>query len=411
MTPLPRAPRVIFLNRFYWPDVAATGQMLADLAEDLAAAGWQVRVVASQARYAGSGPPLAPRESFRGVEIRRVWSTTAGTGSLAGRLLDYVIYLVGALASALTGPRPDLVVAMTDPPVLAALAVVVARLRGANAVYWVQDVYPDIAAALGVLAPRSLAYRTSATIARWAHRRSDAVIVQGPRMAEVLVAAGANRGRTRVLANWADARSIQPIRPESNPFIREHGLEGQFVVLYSGNAGRGHTFDAVLAAAEELRDDPGITFLFIGGGPQFPSLRAEAARRGLARVRFLDYLPRERLSESLSAAGVALVTESPAVAGLLLPSKTFGILAAARPLLFVGDNASDVAAVVRDADAGRIIAPTDGAALAASIRALRDDPAECARLGANGRQAALAVHDRRVATRRWAEVVRTILDG
>lgn len=404
------APSVVFLNRFYWPDVAATGQMLADLAEDLAAAGWQVRVVTSQSRYAGSGPPLASHEVHRGVTIRRVRSTSSAKGSLLGRLLDYASYLAGAFTATLGGESPDLVVAMTDPPVLAALAVLAARLRGAKAVYWVQDVYPDIAAALGVLPRSSLAYKASAIIARWAHRRSDAVIVQGPRMAQALAAAGADPARTRVLANWADAHAIQPVPTEANSFLDEHNLRGQFVVLYSGNAGRGHTFDAVLGAMELLRDDAGITFVFIGGGPQFPYLQNETARRGLTRVRFMNYLPRERLSESLSGAGAALVTESPSVAGLLLPSKTFGILAAARPLLFVGDPDSDVAAVLRAADAGRIVAPTDPDGLAAAIRALRDDPAECARLGANGRRAALAVHDRRVATRAWSEVVRTITD-
>ena len=402
------APVAVFLNRFYWPDVAATGQMLADLAEDLVAMGWEVRVVASQARYAGDGPPLAPHETHRGVVIRRVRGARVARGSLIGRLFDYLSYLAGAFVASLSGKPPDLVVAMTDPPVLAALAVIIARLRGAKAVYWVQDVYPEIAAALGVLPRTTIAYRLSAAIAGWAHRRSHAIIVQGPAMAEVLVAAGADRARTRAIANWADASAVQPVAPEVNPFIREHGLAGQFVVLYSGNAGRGHTFDAVLTAMERLHEDAGITFVFIGGGPQFPWLKAEAARRGLTRTRFLGYLPRERLSESLSAASVSIVTESPSVAGLLLPSKTFGILASARALLFVGDPGSDVAAVVRAADAGVIVSPDDPDALVAAIRALRDDPAEATRLGANGRRAAVAIHDRRVATREWARVVREL---
>ena len=124
----------------------------------------------------------------------------------------------------------------------------------------------------------------------------------------------------------------------------------------------------------------------------------------------MGYVPRERLSESLSAASVSIVTEHPTVAGLLLPSKTFGILASARPLLFIGDPRSDVAAVVRDAGAGRIVSPDDPAALVAAIRALRADPTECVRLGANGRRAALAVHDRRVATEEWARVVREVTD-
>jgi glycosyltransferase involved in cell wall biosynthesis len=164
----------------------------------------------------------------------------------------------------------------------------------------------------------------------------------------------------------------------------------------------------VLHAARALRAWEEIVFMFIGGGKRYPELRAVAEREGLTNVRFLDYLPRERLSFSLSAASVSLVTEDPEVEGLLVPSKTYGILSSGRPLLFVGSPASDVARIVVEADCGVVISPEDGQGLVKAIVALRYEPARLARLGANARRAAEQTYDRRHATGRWAELVLAI---
>jgi len=158
-------------------------------------------------------------------------------------------------------------------------------------------------------------------------------------------------------------------------------------------------------AARALRAEHDVVFMFIGGGKRFPELRATADREGLRNVRFLDYLPREQLSFSLSAASVSLVTEEPEVEGLLVPSKTYGILSSGRPLIFVGSPASDVAGIVRDADCGLVVSPDDGGGLVRAIAALRHDPVRLATLGANARRAAEQTYDRRHATGRWADLV------
>lgn len=398
------APSAVFLNRFYWPDVAATGQMLTDLAEDLVAQGWDVTVVTGGGDY-GGGRTVLPREEIRaGVRILRVRGTRFGRHRLLGRLLDYVSYLGGATMRVLRLGRRDMVVAMSDPPFLSAVAVIAARLTGARSVYWVQDLFPQIAAKLGVMTERSLAYRVSDRVARALNRRCDLVIALGPRMAESLVAAGARAERTRWVHNWADASAIRPIDATDNPFVRMHDLAGRFVVLYSGNAGRAHPFDAVLHAARALTADHEKIFMFIGGGKRFPELRAAAERENLRNVRFLEYLPREQLCFSLSAASVSLVTEDPQVEGLLVPSKTYGILASGRPLLFVGSPNSDVARIVGENDCGVVVSPQDGEGLARAIVALRNDPERLARMGANARRAAESMYDRRRATERWAEL-------
>lgn len=406
---LPRS--IVILNRFYWPDVAATAQMLTDLAEDLAARGWAVTVITGTTTYDAIGTAGLADEQRNSVRIRRIRGTRFGRNRLVGRMTDYISYLFGATLQLLRVDKPDAIVAMSDPPFVLAPALLVAWLRGTKVVYWVQDLFPQIAAALGVVDANSFVYRCAKRIADSLNRRCDLVIALGPRMATALVEAGAPPSRTNYVHNWADGEAIKPIPNEANDFLREHDLFGRFVVLYSGNAGRAHTFDAVLFAAQSLLSDSRIVFVFIGGGNRIPAIRRAAAERGLHNIRFFDYVPRERLAHSLSAASVSLVTEDPSVVGLLVPSKTYGILASGRPIIFVGSAHSDVGLVVSDASCGVIIAPDDGPALAKTIRDLSNNSGLAAEWGARARQAAEQLYTRSVATDRWMEIVERGLFG
>jgi colanic acid biosynthesis glycosyl transferase WcaI len=400
-------PSIVFVNRFYWPDESATSQLLTDLAEDLAASGWQVSVVTSDGDYRDARIRLPRRGTRNGVHIERVWTTHSGRLRFAGRAADALMFVVGAFVKLLAGSRRDVVVALTDPPMLVVPTVVATRLRGMECVAWSQDVFPDIAGGLGVLRRGGSTYRALAALARAAHASCARVVALGDRMARHLVSAGVDPARVSVVHNWTHVADIRPVPPAANPLASDLGLRNTFVVLYSGNAGRAHAFDAVIDAARSLRHDTGIVFLFVGGGPRVAELRA--ATRELPNVRFSDHVPRARLSELLSVASASLVTERPDVAGLVVPSKTYGILASGRPVLYVGDPQSDVAALVRQHDCGAVFDVDDSAGLAAVIRRWRDTPAERERLGAHAREASLD-YDRGVATARWDSLLRDVVD-
>lgn len=404
-----RRRSILFVNRFYWPDIAATAQQLTDLAEDLAAAGWEVGVLTGSAGY-DAGSTLPPdTESRRGVRIRRVGFGRFSRHGHVGRLVAYAGFLVSCGVRLLRVPKPDIVVALTDPPFLVAVVLAAGRVRGFRTVQYVQDLYPQLAAKLGVLPERGLVYRLLRRCAASLNRRCDAIITLGPRMVRQLVANGAPPERTAFAHNWADASTVRPMPHAENPFRSRHGLEGTFVVQYSGNAGRAHLFDEVLEAARLLRDRNDVVFLFIGGGQKLPGVRAAAEADALDNVRFLPYQERDQLRFSLAAADVALVTENPDVVGMLVPSKTYGILASGRPLLFVGSEESDVARIVRESRCGCVIRPGDGAGLATAILRLKDDAAEAAELGRNGRRAAGTIFDRPQATRRWLDLLASLV--
>jgi colanic acid biosynthesis glycosyl transferase WcaI len=399
---------VVFMNRYYGPEQPATGQLLTDLAEDLAGRGWEVTVLT------GGGPPdgsprLPRRETRNGVRILHLRGRLLGRPYRVRRVLGFLAYLASATLALLRIRRPDAIVAMTDPPLLILPALLAARLRRARTVYWVQGIFPHQAARLGLLRPGSLAERTLHHLARHVHRRCDAMVAPGEGMSEVLLAAGAPRGRLACIHNWADTKGIRPLNPAVSVFRAEHGLQDKFVVLYSGSAARAHTFGAVLDAAWLLRDRQDIVFLFIGGGQELPHLEANVWRYGLENVRFMDHLPADRLADSLSAANVSLVTENPEFTGLRIPSKTYRILASGRPLLFVGSDDSEVARIITSLGCGIVVPYDDGEALAAAVLRLQNSPEETGAMGRQARLAAVSLFNRRTSGDRWHDLLERLM--
>ena len=333
--------------------------MLSDLAFHLAARGWRVEVVTSRQRYGDASARLAPHEIVNGLAVKRVWSTRFGRSFLPGRAVDYATFYASAFVALLrNASRETTIVALTDPPLISVIAAMAAMLRGATLINWTQDLFPEVAEALGMRALRVLR-----GIRNWSLRRARTNVALGELMAKRLPNAV-------VIPNWADD-SLHPVDQ----------LHDRFVVGYSGNLGRAHDASTMIGAMRLLRDDPEIELQITGGGLQLDAIQKE----GLPNVSFADYAPRERLSESLSSADVHLVTLLPLLEGFIVPSKFYGVLAVGRPVLFIGSPEGELARIIRDHDCGLVIEQGDGVGLARSIRDLADDRARARAMGARGR--------------------------
>jgi glycosyltransferase involved in cell wall biosynthesis len=379
--------RILLLNQYYHPDIAATAQLLSDLGESLAARGHQVTAMASARPYAGAGW-LPLRERHRGVDIVRVPATALGRARKLGRTVDYASFLAGLTAPLLAGPRPDLVVALSTPPLVAAMGLLLKRLRGTRLVYWVMDVYPDVALTLGALSPGSPVTRLLGSLGRTLYDGADAIVALDDAMRERLVAGGADPARVEVIDNWPPAvggvDAIGPRDRAANPLRRALHLGDRFTVSYSGNMGLGHDLQTIAQAMRILRDED-MHWLFIGDGPGRATLVDASRALDPARVTFLSYRAREELPDSLTAAHVSLVALDAGLAGLLVPSKLYALLAAGVPIAYVGPASGRVADVIRDHAVGVTIANGDGAGLATALRRLRAAPAEREAMGARAR--------------------------
>lgn len=377
-----RPVRVCFFNRSYWPDTGATGQLLTELAEDLVALhGFDVTVV--------SGPSAngaAEREVRNGVTIVRAAGTQFQPKVFAGRVSNYLSYFGSAVFHALRLPRQDVVVALTDPPVIGLAALAATRGR-APFVFFCQDIFPEVGALVETFRS-ALVDGTLERINRLLVSRADRIVAIGETMAERLRhGKGAAADRIRIIHNWADATAIVP-SPKANPFSVAHGLDRTFVVLHAGNIGLAQNLDMVLDAAALLKDLPDVLFLFIGDGSQRVALGERARERGLDNVRFLPFQPRDQMRWTYASADVCLVSLKAGLSGYIVPSKLYPILAAGRPYIAAVEDTSEAAAITRHHQCGIVTPPGDAAALAAAVKTLAGDPGRCQRMGAAARAAA-----------------------
>jgi len=401
--------RIVFVNRFFFPDQSATSRMLSDLAWHLAHHGLSVCVVTSRQLYSNRLADLPAYAVERGVEIHRVATATRGRGSLAGRALDYgSFYSAAAMELARILKRGDIVVAKTDPPLVSIPVAAVARLKGAVLINWLQDLFPEVAA---VLTPRLLPgwLRTLLLVARdRSLRRARMNVVLGQTMRDRVLARGVDPARVATIPNWADPQEIVPLPAQDSTIRRKLGLEGKFVVGYSGNFGRAHEFGTLVAAASALRADADIAFLMTGAGARSGPLQEAVRGENLSSFCFQDYQPPDLLSDSMAAADVHLVSLLPELEGLIVPSKLYGILAAGRPAVFIGDTGGEVAAVLRAHQCGLSVAVGDAAGLAAQLRALRADPQRLQSMGQRARAASLGQFNCERAAQAWLEMIRRV---
>jgi glycosyltransferase involved in cell wall biosynthesis len=330
---------------------------------------------------------------------------------LIGRGFDYLSFYTSAYRSILAFAQPgDVLVAKTDPPLLCVAAMWAAKRRGLHFVNWLQDLYPELAAQLSVPFVRGPLGRAFLKLRDAALRAADANVVVGERMAEIVRKRGIAPERIRVIPNWCDDEKIQPIAGPDNPLRREWGLEDRFVVGYSGNLGRGHEFETVLAAAGRLRDDQRLCFLFIGGGKKFTDLTHAVRERRLDHLfRFLPYQERNVLKLSLGVPDVHLISLRPELEGLIVPSKLYGIAAAGRPIIAVTAYDGEVARLVRQHNCGVVVAPGEGERLADALRGLRTDLTRLAEMGHYARAMLDAHFTRRHAFAHWQSLFEQVL--
>lgn len=324
-------------------------------------------------------------------------------------MYDYLsFYLFASLALAWRARRGDIVVAKTDPPLISVPMAFVAFLRGAHLVNWAQDIYPEVAVrkrvriALGTLGAMLRALRNSSL------RRAVVNVVLGERMAGQMRSLAGRDAKIEIIHNWADGETIKPLPHAANPLREAWDLSGKLVIEYSGNMGQVHEFETILDAAGKLVDRPEVVFLFVGGGFYRGNIENEARHRNLPNLRFKPYQPREKLSESLGVGDVHLTCLLPSMEGLVVPSKIYGILAAGRPTLHVGDPEGEVASILESAKAGFTIRPGNPDLLVKRILDFAANPALGTELGRNARRTFEARFSKQIAQDRWRRLLREI---
>ena len=392
-----RPPRLLVLNQYYWPGVEATANLLTELCEALAA-DHEVTVLTGAVPEHPQG-----RERRNGVDIVRVHSTAYQRSRLSRRAANYFTYVLGVLRRGLFAERPDLVICMTDPPFIGAIARIVAARFRVPLLVITQDVFPEIAVKLGRLR-NPVVVGALRRLVDPALRSAERVVVIGETMKQRVMEKGVAAERIRVIPNWGDAAGVVP-QPRDNAWAREHRLVKRFVVMHFGNVGHAQDLDTLIRAATFLRDLGDLVVPVIGVGARREELMLLARRLEVDRVRFLPWQPYAERAFPISAADVHVVGLARGLAGYIVPSRLYGILAAGKPVIVAAQPESETAQLVAEVGCGLVVPPGNPYLLAAAIRAAYDGELDLAEMGRLARAFAEAESDRTIAIGRYREVL------
>jgi colanic acid biosynthesis glycosyl transferase WcaI len=381
--------RLVVIPPHFEPDIAPTGDVATRIVHELGRRGHSVEVFTSLPWYRhhriepGFEGRLVRHEDTPWGHITRLHPfPTEDKRKLSRRAAAYVAFSGLVAAHAIRGEHADGVLAMSPPLTLGLTGAVVASRRRAPFVFNIQDVFPDVAIELGVISGRRM-IAAARRLERFCYERADAISVLSDDLKDNVAAKTGRRDKIRVIPNFVDTDAVVPT-DKNNAYRKEFGLEGKTVVMYAGNVGLSQSLEIMLDAAGALSYEDDLVFVINGSGAARADLERKA--RGLTNVRFIDMQPLERVAEVYSAADVHVVPLKKGLARSSVPSKTYSILAAARPLIASVDEGSEVARIVERARAGVAVPPDDSEAFTKAVRGLLDVPGELARMGEAGRK-------------------------
>lgn len=371
--------RILLLNQFFWPDSAATSQLLTDVARHLVKQGHEVHVICADSGYAPEDSTDPP-----GAVTHRA-KTSRFVRGILGRVTSYGSFFLGCAWRGVRIPRPDIVLTLTTPPLLSLVGTLIKAVRGSRHFIWEMDLYPDVAVDLSYFRSGGVLDRAVGLLADFSRKRSDGILVLGTCMRDRLIKRGIDESKVLIAENWADSAVISPV-----PWPRE---DEPLRLLYSGNLGLAHDTDAITAAMLALKDDERFQFIFAGGGARRTQVEVFCAQHQISSALFKPYSAKSDLGVSLGSGHIGLITQRDECLGSVVPSKMYGLLAAGRPILFVGPKKSTIARNIERFQCGWQVEPGDGRSLLAVLRYLASHRSEIYHAGVLARQAFLQHFD------------------
>ena len=381
--------RVWVVSELYSPELTSTGYFLTGIAEELAEV-YDVSVLCGQPSYWSRGVRAPAREILNCVDVQRCWATTLDKNKLLFKLINLITVSLSIFSSALFRlRRGDVVITVTNPPLLPYLVALACRAREARFVLLVHDVYPEILFGLGIVKPRSMPATLLDYASRLLYENAHRVLVLGRDMRDIAAhKLPSHRDRIVVATNWANTDTILPQPRSKNMLLSKLNLQEHFVVQFWGNMGRPHCIEDLVETAQLLAPYPVFHILLIGWGTKKAWVVAEKRKRGLENLTILDPFPREETCDVQNACDVAINTLSSCMTGISVPSRSYNVMAAGKPLLAVCGNDSELAAIVREEQIGWVVPPGRPDLIASTLQEARANQNCLQAMGERARKAA-----------------------
>jgi glycosyltransferase involved in cell wall biosynthesis len=387
-------PRIVILNQVVGP---VFRQLVEDMASRLGPAWLLTGSLAEIQRINQPGLEVIPATNYR-------------RDSTTSRLSSWLSYMVQAARLVGRSPADSLLFLVSNPPFLPLFGWVVSKLRGQPYAVLVYDIYPNILISAGRTGHNSLLSRAWRAMNRLVWQRAAAVFTIGPHMArnveQMFDPKRTQLGHTEIVPNWAETNAIRPLPKSDNQFARQHGQVDKLTVLYCGNVGNSHDIESLVAAADQLRDEPGIAFMIVGRGARFGYVRRQVRERSLSNVTLLGWQHESKLQQVLSVGDVAVISLAAGFEGLSVPSRTYYAMSAGSAILAVSRGPDELQDLIDEHECGLHVQPGNPQELAAALARFRNDPTLLQQCRANSRRAAEKHFDRSVCSDLYVRALR-----
>lgn len=400
---------LIFFTQLYYPDITTTAIIMTDLAEDLVTYGHNVGIVCAQPTYQVEESGL--KKEFRNnVSVKRVRTFLFDKNKIIGRILNGTSCFFSMLIHIFATNKNSILVFNTNPALLPFLGFIVRKIRNQHYLVLVHDLWPELPANTGIIKKGGLLYKIIDFLMKESFMYASGIIAISNKMKErILKKVPEKKNNIYVLHNWADEDRLYPVEKAKIRKFEDLGLSKKKIVMYSGNLGRYQPLEVMIGAANELKDNKDILFLFVGNGGKKLKIQNMAKNMNLNNVIFLPFQPMDRLSESLSMADVSLMGISPENEGVIMPSKLYSLLAIGRPIICVSDPNTEVADLLYKSDAGLQSSVSDPKELAGKILTIVEDPIKAIEMGQSGRKYFLEHFERKIITGQWNTMLNQLI--
>jgi glycosyltransferase involved in cell wall biosynthesis len=398
--------RLWVVTELYYPEETSTGYYLTRIAEGLAN-DYDVKVLCGQPTYSARGIIAPNHEHHEGVEIFRASGTTLDKNVILFRLVNMLTLGLSVLYRALRSFRPgDKVLVVTTPPSMPFVVALASLLKGSSYILLIHDNYPEILIAVGKSTPDSFVAKTISFFNRWLYKYAAKIIVVGRDMHDLLVRKTSGLDIPIVtIPNWAELESVSPAPRAENQLLHELGLSDKFVFLYAGNLGHPNDLESIVECARMLQDRTELHFIFLGAGVKRKWLENQVEQLALENITILDPRPRSEQSIFLNACDVALVSLVKNMVGVSMPSRTYNILAAGRPVLALTEERSELARVVEEDKIGWVVSPSDPTSLAAAVVEIMDNRNKLIAMAESARRSALKKYSLETALEKYRNAI------
>lgn len=396
--------KVVLVSEFFYPYKTSTQKILTELAEDFVEYGLEVDVLTTKNAYREEKQDLRKYEIYRGINIKRVFSTEGNRDSKIGRLLNYITFTTSVFFNLLFKKNYDKILFVSNPPLVPFIGYLIKKLRGKNYIYLVHDIYPDVAEKLGVIKKGSIISKVMNYMNKKIYTNAERIIALGKDMKRVIADKGVDEEKIEIVTNWADSRVNYEKEVDKN-FYKKYRLENKFNILYTGNISKVHAIDTIVEVAKILKNEEDIMFTFVGDGNKKQDLIKLKEKEDLRNIQLENYMFGEEYNNLLNCANLFITTLQQGIEGLGVPSKTYTYMSVAKPLIAIMSENSEIGSMVNQYNLGKQFNNKEYHKIAEFILELKNSNELYNEISKNVRNKFLNEYERKKVTNKFYKVI------